>query len=109
MTKKNSHCLIRLIPLLFALYVAVPIISYSYVPGHGLFGEMKFFVVVNEDNEEILEAFSKTTVSRNQKGKNIFNIWLLVLAYITCLRLLEHSIKLPKADTIVAKKVRMNN
>lgn len=108
MTKKNSHCLMRLF-LLFALYVTVPIISYSYVPGYGLFGELKTLCVVNEDKEEISEVSSKITVWKNQKGKNIFNLWLYFLVYIVCLRLLSHSIKLPKTHTIVAKKVRMNN
>lgn len=109
MTKKNSYCLMRLFLLLFALYVTVPIISYSYVPSYGLFGELKSLVVVNENQEELEEVSSKTTVQRKRKGKNIFNSWLLVLVYIACLRLLAHSIKLPKADTIVAKKVRMDN
>lgn len=109
MTKKNSYCLMRLLFLLFALYVTVPSIPYSYVPGYGLFGELKSWVVVNENKEEILEVSSKITVQKKQKGKNIFNLWLFILAYIACLRLLAHSVKLPKADTIVAKKVRMNN
>lgn len=109
MTKKNSHCLIGLFLLLFALSVTVPIIPYSYVLNYGLFGELKSLVVANENKEEILEVSSKITVQRKQKGKNIFNLWLLVLAYIVCLRLLAHDTKLPKADTIVAKKVRMNN
>ena len=95
--------------LLFTLYLTVPIISYSCVPSYGLFGELKSLVVVNENKEECGEISSKTTVQKKQKGKNIFNLWLLVLVYIACLRLLAHSIKLPKADTIVAKKVRMDN
>jgi len=108
MTKKNSHCLMWLF-LLLALSVTVPIISYNYVISYGLFGELKSLVVVNENKEEISEVSSKLTVRRKQKGENIFNLWILVLAYIDSLRLLAHSIRLPKADTIVAKKVRMNN
>ncbi len=109
MTKKNSHYLIRLFLLLFALSVAVPIISYSCVSIYGLFGEMKSLVAVHENKEEISEISSKVTVRRKQKGKNIFNLWLIVLAHIVCLQLLALSIKLPKADTIIAKKIRMNN
>jgi len=70
---------------------------------------MKSLVAVHENKEEISEISSKVTVQRKQKGKNIFNLWLIVLAYIVCLQLLAHSIKLPKAATIIAKKVRMNN
>ncbi len=109
MTKKNCRYLMRLFLLLFALSATVPIISYSYVPSYGLFGELKSLVVVNGNKEEISEVSSKITVRKKQKDKNIFNLWLLVLALISCLRLLAHSIKLPKTDTIVAKKVRMNN
>lgn len=108
MTGKNSHYLMRCF-LLFALYVTVPIISHSYVSGYGLFGELKTLTAVNENKEEIVKVSSKITVQRKQKGENRFNIWLLVLAYVTYLQLLAHSIKSPKADTIIAKKVRMNN
>jgi len=87
----------------------VPVISYGYVPSFGLFGELKSVVVINENREEISEISSKITVQRKQKGENIFNRWLIVLAYIVCLRLLVYSISLPKTGTIVAKKVRMNN
>ncbi len=107
--KKNSHYLMRLFLLLFVLFATVPTISYSCVPSYGLFGELKSLVVVNENKEEISEISSKVTVQRKQKGKNIFNLWLIVLAHIVCLQLLAHSIKSPKADTIIAKKVRMNN
>ena len=83
--------------------------SYIYVPSYGLFGELKALVVANENREEIAEVFSKVTVQKKQSGKNIFNLWLFVLAYVVCLRLLAHSMKLPKTDTIVDKKVRMNH
>lgn len=109
MTKKNGFCLMRLFLLLFTLYVTVPMISCSYVFGYGLFGELKSLVVVSENKEEIFEVSSRIHVQRKQNGKNIFNLWFYFLVFITCLRLLAHSIKLPKTDTIVAKKVRMNN
>ncbi len=109
MAEGNNHCLMRLFFLVFILSVAVPASPYSFVPGYGLFGELKSLVVINEDKEEISEVSSKITVRRKQKGKNIFNRWLFVSAYIVCLRLLACSIPLPETDTIVAKKVRMNN
>lgn len=99
---------LRLFLLLFTLSATVPIFSCGYVSSYGLFGEMKSFVAVNENKEEISEVSSKITVQRKQKGKNILNVWFLLLANIVCLLLLAHSIKLPKADTIFAKKVRMN-
>ncbi len=108
MTRKNSYCLMRLL-LLFALFAAIPISSYTYVSSYGLFGELKTLIVANENKEEIAEVSSKVTAQKKQKGKNIFNLWIYFLVWITCLRLLAHSIKLPRADTIVAKKVRMNN
>lgn len=108
MTRKNNYCLMRLL-LLFALFVTIPITSYTYVRGYGLFGELKTLIVVNENKEEIAEVSPKAVVKKKQKGKHILNLWLLILAYIVCLRLLAHSIKLPKTDTIVGKKVRMNN
>lgn len=109
MTKKSSFCLMRLFLLFFTLYVTVPMISCSYVPSYGLFGELKSLAIVSENKEEIFEVYSRINIQRKQKGKNIFNLWLYFLVLIICLRLLAHNIKLPKADTIVAKKVRMNN
>ncbi len=108
MMKKNSYCLMRLF-LLFALLVIVPINSYICIPSYGMFGELKTVVAADENKEEIAEVSSKVTVQKKQKGKNILNLWLTILIYIVCLRLLVHSIKLPKNETIVAKKVRMNN
>ncbi len=108
MTKKDRYCLMRLF-LLFALFVTVPINSYIYIPSYGLFGELKTLAVADEYKEEIAEVSAKVTVQKKQKGKNIFNLWLLIVVYIACLRLLAHIIKLPKTDTIVAEKVRMNN
>lgn len=108
MTMKNGICLMRLF-LLFALYVTVPMVSCSYVPNYGLFGELKPLVVVSENKEEIFEISARIYAQRKQKGKNIFNLWLYFWAFITCLRLLAHTMKSPKAGTIVAQKVRMNN
>ncbi len=108
MAKKNSYCLMRLL-LLFALFATIPINSYTYMPSYGLFGELKALIVANENKEEITEVSSKVTIQKKQKGKNIFNLWFYFLVFITCLRLLAHRIKLPKTDTIVAQKVRMNN
>lgn len=108
MTRKNSYCLMRLL-LLFALFATIPINAYTYMSSYGLFGELKTLIVINEKKEETAEVSSKVTVQKKQKGKNIFNLWFYYLVLIICLRLLAHRIKLPKADTIVAKKVRMNN
>lgn len=108
MTRKNSYCLMRLL-LLFAFFATIPMNSYTYVPSYGLFGELKTLIVANENKEETAEVSSKVTVQKKQKGKNIFNLWFYYLVLIICLRLLAHRIKLPKADTIVAEKVRMNN
>lgn len=84
-------------------------ISCNYVPSYGLFGELKPLVVVSENKEEIFEVSSRINIHRKQKGKNIFNLWFYYLEFIIYLRLLARSIKLPKANTIVAQKVKMNN
>lgn len=109
MTEKNSHYLMRVFLLLFVLSITVPIIPCSYIPNYGLFGELKSSVIVSEDKEEISEVSSNINIRKKQKGKNIFNFWLLILAYIICVCLLAHSFQLPRADTIVTKKIRMNN
>lgn len=109
MTEKNSHYLMRVFLLLFVLSVTVPIIPCSYISNYGLFGELKSSVIVSEDREEISEVSTKINIRKKQKGKIIFNCWLLLLVYIVCVSLLAHSFQLPRADTIVAKKIRMNN
>lgn len=107
MTGKNSYCLMGLL-LLFTLFVTIPY-ACTYVPVYGLFGELKTAAVVNENREESAEVSSKLTVRKKQKGENKFNVWFFISADIACLRLLAHDINLPKTDTIVAKKVRMNH
>lgn len=99
----------RVFLLCFVISVTVPIIPCSYIPNYGFFGELKSSVIVSEDKEEISEVSSKINIWKKQKGKNIFNFWLLILVYIVCVRLLAYSFQLPKKDTIVTKKIRMNN
>ena len=106
--KKNSYCLMRLF-LLFALLVIVPINSYICIPSYGLFGELKTVVVADENKEEIAEVFSKVTVQKKQKGKNKLKLWIKILTYIVCMRLLLNRIKLTKNENIINKKVTMNN
>lgn len=106
---KSSQYLMRVFFLLFMLSVTVPAISCGHIPNYGLFGELRSSVIGSEEQEEISEISSKISIRKKQKGKNIFNFWFCILVCIVCVRLLSYSFPLPGADTIVAKKVRMND
>lgn len=106
---KSSQYLMRVFFLLFVLSVTVPVISCSYIPNYGLFGELRSSVIGSEDQEEVSEVSSRIAIRKKQKGKNIFNIWLYILVCIICVRLFSHSFPLLREDTIVTKKVRMND
>jgi len=107
--EKRGQRFFRLIVLLFTLTVSVPLFPCEMVNTYGVFGEVQTSIVVNSFREEVSEIASKHTEHVRVKGTNIFNIWLLVSAGIVCIVFEMCIYRLPRDDTIVAKKVRMDN
>lgn len=107
---KRKHWVIRLFLALFTVSVSVAIIPCGIINAYGLFGEIKA-VSVTEDKDQIVANVKAYCYKETQKikGINIFNIWFELLVSIICICFTAYMIKLPREDTIVTLKVRMDN
>ena len=106
---KSKHSLfIHLFILLFTVSVSVTIFPCYDTYTSGLFGEVRSSVVSEDDN--FLEELDKQDyVKSNNKGINIINIWYELWCIIVCMIFILYITRLPRGDTIVTLKVRMDH
>lgn len=106
---KKHQLFLRLFILFFTVSVSVTIIPYSSLYTLGLFGEIKSSTVTVDNN--FVEELEKQvdTKSHKCKGINIINTWYELWCSIVCLIFIVYMGKLPRGDTIVTLKVRMDN
>lgn len=109
MKNKKSSFFLRLFILLFTISVSVTILPCSSIYTIGIFGEVKSFTIT-EDNNLFEELEKQVHVKfRKCQGINIINIWYELWYSIICMIFLMYIGKLPRGDTIVTLKVRMDN
>ena len=106
--KKENHWLLRLFILLFSIAVSVAIVPCGVVNVYGALGEVYSSVTIEAEKETQLvkEEVSK---ARKEKGINVYNVWFILFVTILYIAFVEYSIRLPRGDTIVSLKVRMDN
>lgn len=102
--------MLRLFFLLFAMTVSVAVLPCGIINVHGLFGEVITSTVIEDKEQKIsnIESDSHEKV-QNAKGVNIFCFWFEILIVVLCIRFWANLVKLPRGDTIVTLKVRMDN
>lgn len=107
---RKSKIIMQLFILLFSMSVSVSVLPCNYIHVHGLFGEVTDAVVKEDTTVERSDI-----VQRNQKklarmkGVNIYNILFVIMMLIVCIIFRTKRIRLPRTDTIVTMKIRMNN
>jgi hypothetical protein len=107
--KDKKQWFIKLLILLFAVSVSTTVIPCEIINTHGLFGEIKSSAIT-EDKETEKADVRQLYVRRQQiKGENIYNIWYEVWLCIICMIFIYYMFRLPRGDTIVTLKVRMDN
>jgi hypothetical protein len=107
--KNKKQWLIRLLILLLTLSVSITVIPCGIINTIGLFGEVKSSTVT-EDKETEKANVRQIFVKRQQtKGENRYNIWYEVWICIICMMLICYMLPLPRGDTIVTLKVRMDD
>lgn len=105
----KSKFILRLFIVLFTVSVSATVIPSEIINIYGLFGEVKSSTATRENGkntEEITSVFEKSGIA---KGINIYNEWFEIAIIIIFLIFSLYMVKLPKRDTIVTLKVRMNN
>ncbi|MCR4998195.1 MAG: hypothetical protein K6A61_12965 [Butyrivibrio sp.] len=107
--EKKKRWLIRLFILLFSTSVSVAVLPIGIVNVYGLFGEITASSVTEDKDSEIVNERRIYELAKQAKGINIYNIWFEVRVYILCIVFIAYMIRLPRGDTIVSLKVRMDD
>jgi len=96
--------------LCFMVQISVSILCGSLIYSHGLFGELRETVVVQDNRSDEQEVLSQSTQKKQkEKGCNVYNLWFLLLAVLVCICYEVYCVKTPPLETIVDLKVRINN
>ena len=107
---KKKYWIFRLFFVLFTMSVSVAILPCGIINVHGLFGEVTTYVVVEDIEQEIVSIKDVDNIKgQTVKGINILNIWFELLIIVVCISFCANLIKLPRGDTIVTLKVRMDD
>lgn len=107
---KKRHWAIRLFLVFFTISVSVAVIPCGMINVHGLFGEIVTSTAAEDKEQETVHIKSINHGKiQTVKGVNIFNSWFEVLMAVVCIRFYINLIKLPRGDTIVTLKIRMDN
>lgn len=107
---KKKYWIIRLFFALFTMSVSFALFPCGIINVHGLFGETFTFIATEDEEQEIvnMKAINHEKI-RVTKGVNIFNVWFEILIAVVWISFCSNLTKLPRSDTIVSRKVRMNN
>lgn len=107
---RNKYWITRLFILLFTVSVSVTVLPCGIINVHGLFGEIITSTVVKDKEQEIVNIKSIDHEKvQTAKGENILNVWFEILIAVVCISFCSNLVKLPRGDTIVTLKVRMDN
>ena len=107
---RKKYWILRLFIVLFTISVSVAILPCGIINVHGLFGEVTAHVIV-EDKEQDVISIKDIGHKKVQtvKGINILNIWFELLITVVCISFCANLMKLPRGDTLVTFKVRMDD
>ena len=106
--KEKKQWLIRLFIILFSASVSVAVIPCGIINTYGLFGEIISSTVISEENS----SFQESSVFENRKQMkeiNIYNVWFDVWIFVICMIFFQYRFRLPRENTIILLKVRMDN
>ena len=106
--KTENNWMIRLFILLFSISISVAIVPCGVVNIYGALGEVYSSVTIEAEKETQLVK-AEVSNARKEKGINVYNVWFILCGIILWIAFVEYSIRLPRGDTIVSLKVRMDN
>lgn len=109
MGKDKKQWIIRLFIILFSISVSVTVLPCGIINTHGLFGEITTSTVTNDKDKS---CFQESRVFENKKqiiGINIYNIWFEIWICIICMIFIQYMFRLPRGNSIITFKVRLDN
>lgn len=105
----NKKIFTKLFILLFGLSISIAVIPCGLVNSYGLFGEVNSSVVTQTKQAGTEEVSVLSEKHSSIRGECIYNIWLEIAVIIICFILISYMLRLPRGETIVTLKVRMDN
>ena len=109
MMEKKKRLLLRLFILLFSVSVSATVLPSGIVNVYGLFGEITSSAATEDRDSEIADERQLYEPAKQVKGINVYNIWFEVWICIICMIFITYMVRLPRGDTIVSLKVRMDD
>ena len=107
---RKKYWILRLFFVLFTVSVSVAVLPCGIINVHGLFGEETTYVIAEDKEQEIVSIRNAGHKKvQTVKGINILNIWYEFLIAVICISFCANLVKLPRGDTIVTLKVRMDD
>ena len=100
--------IIRLLIILFTVSISFAIVPCGVVNVYGALGEVYSSGTIEAEKETQLVKEEVSNV-RKEKGINIYNVWFALCVMVLCISYVDYAIRLPRGDTIVTLKVRMDN
>lgn len=107
---KKKYWVLRLFFLFFVISTSVAVLPCGSIIVHGLFGEVITSIAADNKAQEIVNIKSINHEKiQPAKGINIFNVWFEILIAVVWIRFHANLTKLPRGNTIVTLKIRMDN
>ena len=106
---RKDQVLLRLLIFLFAGSISVAVIPCGIVNTPGLFGEVRSQTVTEDKDAEMAEESRISVKKPLATGLFYYNSWFEIWICILCMIFEAYIFCLPRGDTIVAWKVRMDD
>lgn len=107
---KKKKFVTQLFLAFFMVSVSVAVLPCGIINVYGLFGEVTASSIAEDKDQESVNIKSRYhEAAQKVKGSNIFNIWFNILITVLCICFVTYMIRLPRGDTIITLKVRMDD
>ncbi len=107
---KDKHKFIaRLFIVFFTVSVSLTVLPCGIINAHGLFGEVTSSTVTDYEEDS---AFVENHIQEKRTqipGINVYNQWFEIWVCIVLMIFIHYMYRLPRGDTIVTYKVRMDD
>lgn len=107
--KNNKQWLIRRLLFWFTVSISITVLPCGVIHTYSLFGEITSSVVTNDNDSEISDESYKIESRKQVVGISFYNIWFEIWIFVICIIFVEHMRRLPRENTVVTLKIRMNN
>lgn len=96
--------------LLFGILLSLSVVPSGGIVSHGLFGEAEAVSFVQEEKAETaVLSQAVRVVQKDARGFKTFCSYLLLIILVLCLQFAAYQYRLPKMETMITRKVRMDN